>query len=54
MRRNNKLFPSLNVINGKTYPYVIKGVLRHYRYQSDTKLGPGIFANRIIPWSCHA
>ena len=50
---NNKLFPSLNVINGKTLPYKSKGILRHYNYQSDPKLGPGIVAIRIIPCSCH-
>ena len=29
---NNKLFPSLNVINVKTLPYASKGILRHYHY----------------------
>ena len=50
---NNKIFPSLNVINGKTLPYAIKGILRHYHYRSDTKLGPGIFVIRRIPCSFH-
>ena len=49
---NNKLFPSLNVIIGKTYPYGTKGILRHYHYRSDTKLGPGIVSVRIIPCNC--
>ena len=30
-----------------------KGVLRHYHYRSDQKSGPGIFAIRRIPCSCH-
>ena len=32
LRWNNKIFPLLNVINRKSAPYVIKGVLRHYNY----------------------
>ena len=44
IRWNNKLFPLLNVINGKILPYASKGILRHYHYQSDPKLGPGIVA----------
>ena len=48
MRWNNKSFPSLNGINGKTYPYVSKDILRHYHYWLDPKLGLGIFAIRII------
>ena len=51
---NNKLFPSLNGINGKLSTYVRKGTIRHYHYWSDPKLGPGIVAIRIIPCSCHA
>ena len=51
---NNKLFPALNVINGKTLPYASKGILRHYHYQSDPKLCPGIVAIRRIPCSFHA
>ena len=31
-RWNNKLFPSLNVIIGKTSTYESKGVLRYYHY----------------------
>ena len=50
--RNNKLFPSLNVINGKTLPYARKVILRHYHYRSDPKLGPGIVSIRRIPCSC--
>ena len=30
---NNKLFPSLNVINGKPSTNGIKGVIRHYNYR---------------------
>ena len=37
MIRNNKLFLSLNVINGKTLPYESKGVLIHYHYWFDPK-----------------
>ena len=48
-RRNNKPFLSLNVLNGKTLPYASKGILRHYHYRSDPKLGPGIVAMIIIP-----
>ena len=46
---NNKRFPSLNVINGKAYIYVGNGILRHYRYRSDPKLGLGVVVIRIIP-----
>ena len=49
----NKSFPSLNVINGKTSPYAIKVILRHYHYQSDPKLGPGIVAIIRITCSCY-
>ena len=51
---NNKLFPSLNVINGKIFPYASKGILRHYHYRYDPKLSPGIVAIIIITCSCHA
>ena len=54
MRRNNKLFTSLNVIYGKKSPYAGKGILRHYLYRSDPKLVPGIFSIRVIPCICHA
>ena len=54
MIRNNKLFPSLNVINGKTFSYASKGILRHYHYWYDPKLVPGIVAIRRISCSCHA
>ena len=53
IRCNNKLFPSLNVINGKTSPYGNKVILRHYQYRSDPKLIPGIVSIRIIPCSFH-
>ena len=53
MRWNNQLFPSLNVIHGKTYPYGRKGIPRHYHYWSDPKLSPGIVAIRRIPCSFH-
>ena len=51
MQCNNKLFPSLNVINGKSSPYGSKGILRNYHYRSDPKLGPGIVAIIIVPCS---
>ena len=51
---NNKLFSSLNVINGKTQPYISKGFLRNYHYWSDPKLVPVIFSIRRIPFSFHA
>ena len=38
-RWNEKLFPSLNVINGKSAPYGSNGFLRHYHYRSDPKWG---------------
>ena len=44
----NKLFPLLNVINGKTSPYASKRILRHYHYRSDPEVGPGIFFIRSI------
>ena len=48
------VFTSLNVINGKTYPCISRGIIRHYHYRSDTKLCPGIVAIRIIPRNLHA
>ena len=54
MRQNHKPFQLLNVINGKTSPIGSKGILRHYHYQSDPKLSPGIVAIRIIPFRFHA
>ena len=54
MKWNNKLFSSLNIINGKTFPYSSKGILRHYHYWSDPKLGLIIFSIRMIPCSFHA
>ena len=54
MRWNNKLFPSLNFIKGKISPYGIKGILRHYQYCSDPKLGPGIVIIRRITCSFHS
>ena len=51
--KNNNI-PSLNVINGKTSPCGIKGILRHYNYWSDPKLGPGIDSIRIITCSLHS
>ena len=39
LRRNNKEFPPLNVINEKKTPYEIKGVLRHYTFRSYTNFG---------------
>ena len=53
MRWKNKLFTALNVINSKALPYASKVIPRHYHYQSDLKLSPGIFVIRIIPFSCH-
>ena len=40
-------------MNVKTSPYGRKGVLRHFYYGSDPKLGPGIVYIRIITCSCH-
>ena len=51
---NNKRFPSLNVIKRKILPYGSKGILRHYHYCSDPKLGPGMVAIIRIPCSFHA
>ena len=48
LRRKNKLFPQLNVINGKSDPYGRKGVLRYYYYISDPKLGPDIVEIRKL------
>ena len=53
LQRNNKLFPNLNSIHGKKSPYGRKGVLRHFHYRSDPKLGPGIFYLRIFTYSYH-
>ena len=41
---NKKLFPPLNFINGKIFPYARKVILRNYHYWSDPKLVPGIVA----------
>ena len=38
----------------KTAPYENKGILRHYLYCSDPKLGPGIVAIRRILCNWHA
>ena len=51
---NNKLFPSLNALNGKTFPYKRKVIIRHYHYWSSPKISPGIFVIRIIPCICHS
>ena len=53
MRWKNRLFSSLKVINGKTSPYGSKGIIRHYHYWSDPKLGPGIVAIIRTPCSFH-
>ena len=52
--RWNKIFPSLNVLNRKLSLHGSKGVLRHYHYRSDTKIGPGIFVTRRITFSFQA
>ena len=54
MRCNNKRFSSFNGINGKTYPYGIKGILRHYHYWQDPKLGQVIVTIRRNPCNFHA
>ena len=54
MQWNNKMFPSLNAINGKPDPYESKGVIRHYHYRSYPILGPEIVETRIITCSVHA
>ena len=51
--QKNKLFSYLNIINRKTTPYGIKGVLRHYHYRYNQKLGQGVVSTRIIPWICY-
>ena len=48
------MFPSLNVINGETCPYISKGVLRHNHYSSYPKLGQGVVVVRRIPCSFQA
>ena len=54
MRQNNKRFPALNGIKGKISQNGRKGILRHYHYRSDPKLGPGIVSVGIIPFNWHA
>ena len=54
MRWINKLFLSLNFINGKALPYASKIIIKHYHYRSDPKLSLMVVAIRIIPCSCHA
>ena len=51
---NNKPFPSLNVINGKSYAYVSKGVLRNYHYRSEIKFVQGVVAIRCMTRSYSA
>ena len=46
-------FPPLNVVNFKTPPYVRKGILRHYDYIFDQKLGEGFVAVIINHLNCH-
>ena len=46
--------PSLNVINGKLSPYGSNGILIHYHFQYDPKLGPNTVAIIIISRSFHA
>ena len=53
LRQNNKVFPSLSLINGKT-PYEIKGVLINYHYRYDPKLCQEVVALRLFSWNCHA
>ena len=53
MRWKNKLFLSLNIIKGKRL-YGSKGILRHYHHCSDPKLGLGIVAIILVPFSYHA
>ena len=47
------MFPSLNHINGKPYPYGRKGVIRHYNYRSYPILGPEFVETKRITCSCH-
>ena len=47
------MFPSLNVINGKSSTYGSNGVLKNSHSSSDPKLGPGTVATIIITCSCH-
>ena len=54
MRWNNKMFPSLNDINGTPVPYGSKGVIRYYHYRSYPILGPEIVETIRITCSCHA
>ena len=53
MRWNNKTFPPLNVIRGEISPYGSKGIIRHYHYRSDPKIGPGIVTIRRITFIYH-
>ena len=53
-RWNKKWFTPLNVINEKTPPYLRNGVLRHYNYIPYPRLGQGVVAVTIIPYSCRA
>ena len=51
---NKNLFPPLNAINVYKAPYVSKGVIRHYNYRSDPKVGLGIVDIKIITRIFHA
>ena len=44
----------MNAIDVNSAPYRSNGVVRHYHYSSDPKLGPGIVAPRRIPCSSYA
>ena len=54
MRWNNKLFPSLTVIDLKSDLHVSKGFIRHYHYSSNPKLVPLIVAIGIISCVCNS
>ena len=42
----------IKFINGKYSTYESKGIIRHYHYHSDPKLGPGIAVIRKVTCSC--
>ena len=53
LRWSSKLFPSLNVINGKSAPYESKFFPRNYHHRSDSNLGLRIFDLIRITCSFH-
>ena len=51
---NDKLFPKLAIADGKSMHRGSRGVLTHYHFRADPKLGQGFVAVHRIPCACVA